>query len=272
MIVRAKRETNYTIMSNVGLNDERLSFKAKGMLAYLLSKPDNWRVSDRHLATIGPDGRAAVQAALKELETFGYLKRERIRSEDGTFSWVSTIYDEPWPGFPATDKPATVYPATENRARINTDVVKTDVTNTEQSSSSSLPSSSSEPSDDDDKKVDGTVIKAWHENIGVLTPIISAQLHDLIDEVGVPSVIHGIVTAVSSNVRNFKYVQACAVNHASGKVVHRNGNKQNDEERARLLSAAKAARIRIRDAEKFGEPILPWWTADIEKAKEAGLI
>jgi hypothetical protein len=130
MIVRAKRNTNYTMMSNVGLNDERLSLKAKGMLAHLLSKPDNWNVSDRQLCTIGPDGRAAVQAALKELETCGYLLRERVRNEDGTFTWVSTVYDEPRLGYPATVQPATVQPATvqpatvqpatDNRAIINT--------------------------------------------------------------------------------------------------------------------------------------------------------
>lgn len=95
MIVRSRRKTNFTVMSNVGLRDERLSFKARGVLAYLLSMPDNWKVSDRHLATIGPDGRHLVQAALKELEECGYLVRERRHTKGGTFIWDSVIYDEP---------------------------------------------------------------------------------------------------------------------------------------------------------------------------------
>ncbi len=131
MIVRAKRKTNFTIISNVGMNDERLSLKAKGMLAYLLTKPDNWQVSDRHLATIGPDGRSAVQAALKELETFGYLVRKRARNEQGQWSYVSYIYDEPWSEKPWTENPATVNPSTENPAKVSTEVVSTEVTKRE---------------------------------------------------------------------------------------------------------------------------------------------
>lgn len=130
MIVRAKRKTNFTIISNVGMNDERLSLKAKGMLAYLLTKPDNWQVSDRHLATIGPDGRSAVQAALKELETFGYLVRKQCRNEQGQWAYVSYIYDEPWSEKPWTENPATEKPATENQAVISTEEVKTERTKT----------------------------------------------------------------------------------------------------------------------------------------------
>lgn len=95
MIIRGKRQTNYTILSNVGLEDTRLTFKAKGLLAYLLSKPDGWMVSDRQLATVGPDGRDAVQTALRELESFGYLVRRRENGAGGKWIHHSYIYDEP---------------------------------------------------------------------------------------------------------------------------------------------------------------------------------
>lgn len=95
MIVRAERKDGYTVMSNAGLRDERLSYKARGVLAYLLSMPDHWTVSDRQLASAGPDGRHAVQSALRELEKTGYLRRERWRSKNGTFEWASVVYDEP---------------------------------------------------------------------------------------------------------------------------------------------------------------------------------
>jgi len=42
-IVRAKRKTNFTIIGNTGLKDKRLSLKAKGLLAYMLSLPDDWK-------------------------------------------------------------------------------------------------------------------------------------------------------------------------------------------------------------------------------------
>jgi hypothetical protein len=141
MIVRARRNTNYTMMSNVGLEDPNLSFKAKGVLAYLLSKPDNWSARDRQLAEVGPDGRDSVQTALKELETHGYLKRERVHKTDGTFEWVSVVFDEPWRENPSTDKPSTDKPSTENPAIINTIVTNTVVTNTEETNNNPLDTS-----------------------------------------------------------------------------------------------------------------------------------
>jgi len=131
VIVRSKRNTNFTIISNVGLEDGRLSLKAKGMLAYLLSKPDNWQVSERHLATIGPDGRDAVSSALAELEKYNYLKRETIRDKAGRFQHVSAVSDEPWLENPALDKPASDKSASENPSLISTEVVRTEVVSTE---------------------------------------------------------------------------------------------------------------------------------------------
>lgn len=126
MIRRSRRTTRYTIMSNVGLQDARLSWRARGILAYLLSMPDDWRVSDRQLAASAPEGRAAVQTALKELETHGYVHRRCFKNERGLFVWESVVFDEPqveapWLDYPATDEPATdepatVRPATDNRA------------------------------------------------------------------------------------------------------------------------------------------------------------
>lgn len=72
--------------------------------------------------------------------------------------------------------------------------------------------------DEDNARARGAVFKAWAENMpGTMTPIISDKLNDLIDECGERSVIHGIVTGVEAGARNFKYIAACARNHANGK-------------------------------------------------------
>ena len=97
MIIRAERKEKFTVVSNAALEDTRLSFRAKGILVFILSKPDRWQVSERHLAEQGPDGRSAVASALTELEEAGYLRRTRSREADGTFSWQSMIFDEPQP-------------------------------------------------------------------------------------------------------------------------------------------------------------------------------
>jgi hypothetical protein len=75
--------------------------------------------------------------------------------------------------------------------------------------------------DDEDKRAraaHGSVFKAWAENIpGTMTPILGDKLHDLIDECGPPAVIYGIVASVEAGARNFKYIAACARNHAAGR-------------------------------------------------------
>ena len=196
MIVRAKRTSNFTIMSNSGLNDKRLSLKAKGMLAHLLGKPDDWQVSDRQLATICPDGRAAVQAALKELEECGYLKRSRVRRDDGTFTWVSVVYDEPWFDFPATDKPAT-----ENRAKLSTEGISTERTKQQQPAAVV-------DGERKEQKERAAVHKCWQQNMpGMITSIIGEEINDLVKEHGATAMIHAITVAVNANVRTMRYVK-----------------------------------------------------------------
>lgn len=95
MIIRSEKNKNYTVISNVGINDERLSLKARGLYAYLLSKPDSWKISDRGLSSVLTEGRDAISKALKELEDSGYLVRNRESAGDGKFKWTATLYEEP---------------------------------------------------------------------------------------------------------------------------------------------------------------------------------
>lgn len=124
-IKKAKIENNFTMLKNETLRDNRLSYKARGLLACMLSMSDNWvfYVSDL-VNRSSKDGKASVNAGLKELSNCGYLIREQRRTKDGKFSktdWI--LYDtpqenfcaEPFPGFPLTDNPSTEKPMTENQ-------------------------------------------------------------------------------------------------------------------------------------------------------------
>ena len=121
-IRRAPRpKSNFYLLDKRISEDRRLSWAARGLLIYLLGKPDDWEVSVAHLVkeTEGAgsrrSGRDAVYSLLRELESAGYIKRRQERTDDGGFAKVSYIVSEfPIAGEPAplTDEPDTGEPLT----------------------------------------------------------------------------------------------------------------------------------------------------------------
>jgi hypothetical protein len=85
------KTTNFTQISNEVLLDERLSFKARGILALLLSRPKNWKIYiDEIIERSDLDGKHSVRTGFKELKTFGYLELVKIWNDAGKFE--GTIY------------------------------------------------------------------------------------------------------------------------------------------------------------------------------------
>lgn len=112
-IIRVEKHTkNFVVINKKFLEDKRISFKAKGILTYLLSKPDNWQVMTSELIEASSDGEAAVRSALKELEKYGYYKKYPVRTENGTKidHWESLVYESPQDEAPEQSK------AAENKA------------------------------------------------------------------------------------------------------------------------------------------------------------
>lgn len=86
----------FTQVANALFRDSQLSFKAKGLFGYVSTHRNGWHVTISDLVRLGPDGREAVRAGLKELEAHGYLIRERLRRPDGTLGEiVYCITDRP---------------------------------------------------------------------------------------------------------------------------------------------------------------------------------
>lgn len=97
MITRIqKRENPFVQIDKRPLEDDRLSWRAKGILAYLLSKPDGWMVKMDDIIAHGKEGRDAVINAMKELRAAGYAWTEKPRSDGGLLCgevWI--ISEEP---------------------------------------------------------------------------------------------------------------------------------------------------------------------------------
>ena len=60
--------------------DNRLSLKAKGIWAYMKSKPANWDFSAKRIAMENKDETKSVQRGMKELEDCGYLSKRKLSS------------------------------------------------------------------------------------------------------------------------------------------------------------------------------------------------
>lgn len=119
MIRRGKRpESNFTVLSNDLIRDDRLSYRARGVLVSILSRPDDWRVSRDALAREGREGRDAVGTAINELIEVGYAVRQKHQGENGKWVTEIVVFDQP-----ATENPSSV---TEGSGFSGTDDWKTD--------------------------------------------------------------------------------------------------------------------------------------------------
>src|SRR5690606_12608710 len=90
-----KKNNGFTIVPNELLNNPEISLRAKGLYAYINSKPDGWDFSAERIANDQKEGVSSVKTALRELEKCGYLLRVLIK-ENGFFKGYDyNIYDKP---------------------------------------------------------------------------------------------------------------------------------------------------------------------------------
>lgn len=104
MLIRDPRPTDaQTLIRSAALADGTLSFKARGIMAYLLAAPPGTATTPEKLAKHGTDGERAVKSGIKELEDAGYLLRDgvdlRITDVPGI---VEPVQDE----LPVPERPA----------------------------------------------------------------------------------------------------------------------------------------------------------------------
>jgi hypothetical protein len=82
----------FTAIKNQHLDPSALSFKAIGLLCYMLSKPPGWKFSSQRIAKEALDGVTAIRSAQKELEAAGVLEIISKRKKNGTFYKVIILH------------------------------------------------------------------------------------------------------------------------------------------------------------------------------------
>jgi len=95
--IRVKKDARYFSASNEPFNDKRLSWETRGLMGYLLSKPNGWQVRMEGLEKAGPAGQHKLRRMLAEARLYGYMNRIRITltGAGNKFDWVTEVYESP---------------------------------------------------------------------------------------------------------------------------------------------------------------------------------
>jgi hypothetical protein len=196
VIIRVEKRKRFTIISNVPIEDERLSWEALGVLCWLLSKPDGWEalraaVSNQKRGA----GRDKAARIFAELQAANYMLRRKRQRKDGRFEWASLVFEEafvdlngkPVPGFSVngTGKPATVLsssvepavaePSLEESALSKTRRSKTDRSKTQEAKTQEREEPSRAPSASSVNRR----LKPWPEDF-----VLDAQLKEIARSAG----------------------------------------------------------------------------------------
>ena len=119
MIRRLPVKTQFTTLPYDIAQNPKLSARGLGVLVYILSKPDHWKVRVIQLAARFTDeifgqtcGRDVIYKIIDEHIALGYCRKVKVRTS-GKFNSTEYHYTEsPLPEIPDTVKPDTVKPDT----------------------------------------------------------------------------------------------------------------------------------------------------------------
>lgn len=165
--IKTKKEKNFTVLDNTFIKDTRLSWKAKGLMTYLLSLPDDWTIHLSEIEQHATDGKSALRSAINELKELGYLKAEQKRENNRFGEMVYIIIENP--DFPLTDFQQTENLQTEKQFTENQPLLNTnnDKVLKKQNTNSNIP-------------------KQKKEKLGTFSNVLltDAELQKLIDELG----------------------------------------------------------------------------------------
>lgn len=212
-IVRVDKTTgNYYIAHKSYVEDERLSFKAKGIMSYLFSKPDNWVIYQSEVANSSKDGKSSVRTAFNELLELGYLTREVARKENGDFDGYDyTLHEQPVEQVGEVRK-------MENAKMENAKMVYAKSHTTNNNLTNNNLTNNNKQRDKQIKTFD-----LYQKHFGILNGITADKLNNWIDDFdkdnqGDEIVSKAMEVSVSNNAESFKYVETILKNWSKDKI------------------------------------------------------
>jgi hypothetical protein len=179
-------ENPFVMIDRRPIDNPGLSFKAKGILTYLMSRPDGWEVSVADLINHTTEGEASVRSGLKQLKAAGHMKYTKMRDHGRITGWLIEVYESPHLS-PDGDFQDVEKPHVGNRTQVLLNVSNTESTTTTPEKKSNI-------------------FSLYESNIGPLTPLIADALKDAEKTYSSAWVERAIPEAALSGVRNMKYI------------------------------------------------------------------
>lgn len=215
---RVKKESgNFVTIHKGFIHDNNLSWKAKGLLLYFLSRPDDWQIYETELIKHTSDGLSSLKSGIKELEKTGYIERKRKRDDKGRLKeYEYEVFEQPYHmrnsyvgktnvgnsnvGKTYVGKSHT----TNNNSTYNN---LTNIDSTKNNSSSSASTTKQQPP----SHSYSNVFNFYQENgFGILQPFVVDQIENWIDDFNGNEhiVIEALKEAATNNVCKWSYANS----------------------------------------------------------------
>ena len=90
--LRQAHKSKFTVIDNALAQNNVLSLRARGLMVYLLSLPDDWKIHLTHLCTVLKEGEQQLKTILKELKDMGYIHHHKMGFSEG---WQYFVFESP---------------------------------------------------------------------------------------------------------------------------------------------------------------------------------
>jgi len=182
--VNKNADNPFVMMDKRPIENDNLSWKAKGLLSYLLSRPDDWTINMGDLVKRSTDGRAAVESAIDELINAGHIvKVGQTKDKKARFTRNEYhVHEIPLQVFRSGKS------VTENHPLSKKESSKKELNNTTTNN--------------------GNLFSTYEKNIGIITPMIANKLTDAEKDYPLEWITEAIEIAVVANVRKWNYIRA----------------------------------------------------------------